>query len=380
MSERKTNGLLFYSLLRKEAYRVNRELNKPLSHKKVETLIKQKLFPAYRGKGYSRVRKSDLRERVTSILKSATRKKNTGRKLYGRLLHEITVANNSIPEPQRLPIAKRRQIVSEIYYPKYKAKPFRSLDWIRIRKLINKHVKELTYSCNISDIPANTYQQIEFFRIDSFISENIPKCIFLEVNAGKYGRTEIFNTRDYNYYGNGVQQITNNINKAVKLGELKIDTTDIPSYNGEIQIRTSRKNDGKPDSYYLTMILEIKGKPVEEPELVTPPKIKRTKKQKEIAKTTMAEANRRVKEMTPEKSNAKRVRRQLSQRIHDAKFERKAILRLIKNGLIKKGILKQFETVFHNEEKRKIDRAKKNKIIKEYQYQELLSQIKNAFK
>jgi hypothetical protein len=36
--------------------------------------------------------------------------------------------------------------------------------------------------------------------IDEFIRERVPDCIFLRVNAGEFGVTKIFNTRDYNYY------------------------------------------------------------------------------------------------------------------------------------------------------------------------------------
>ena len=61
-----------------------------------------------------------------------------GLKLYNFLVKELGESNKSLPNSQRIGIARRRKIVSEELYPKFKARPKVLLRDIRtdIRKVI----------------------------------------------------------------------------------------------------------------------------------------------------------------------------------------------------------------------------------------------------
>jgi hypothetical protein len=86
------------------------------------------------------------------------------------------------------------------------------------------------------------------------LQRRLPDCIYVKVNAGSFGSTKIFNTRNYNYYFNGVQQITENIRKEVD------NASGSAFYSGRQMLRPKMKNDGKADSYYLDLVLYMQPK------------------------------------------------------------------------------------------------------------------------
>ena len=74
-------------------------------------------------------------------------------------------------------------------------------------------------------------------------------CIYVKISAGQFGQTKIFNTRNYNYYNNGVKEITERLRKDID------NKSGAAWYSGYQKLRPNMKNDGKPESYYLDMIL-----------------------------------------------------------------------------------------------------------------------------
>lgn len=378
---KKNSGLLLYSLLKKEVSRASKDLKKPLTGPQQKKLIKEKLFPKYKEQAFSRIKKGGLHKDVTAKVKTTARKRSSASKVYGRLLHEVTKINKRIPDTQKLSISQRRRLISETIYPKLKGKSYGQVDWAAaITSIIYQLSKQNKDICDVTAVQANAYQDINYFEIDTFLTTTLPPCVFVEVNAGGFGRTDIFNTKDYNYYDSGVQHITNAINKAIKLKQIPGGTDKVPKYFGELQIRPGHENDNNPESYYLTMILVIDEVPVEEVEPIKIPRTAKSERKKKRARETRKYINERLKRLKTEKSKVKPIRRKVAQAVYEVQIERKALLRLVKAKVLPKKFVKDFENAFHKEEKKKLDAAKRKKVLKEYQYKELLRQINNAFK
>jgi primosomal protein N' len=80
----------------------------------------------------------------------------------------------------------------------------------------------------------------------------LPDCLDVRVNAGYLGKTRIFNTRNYSYYGDGVRKIIENIRK-----ELAENKSGMAYFSGVVKLKNRRKNDGNADNYYVEYILYI---------------------------------------------------------------------------------------------------------------------------
>jgi hypothetical protein len=383
LSRHNTSGLRFYSLLRKEVYAANKQLKKPLSAKKLETVIGKQLFPVWQGKGYSRVRVTDVRTRVNKALKKASGKKNKGIQVYNKILHEVSELNKRVIESQRLTIKEQRAFVSQSIYPAFKNTAVSKINIEALRRIISAELKKLKKDiCDVLAIPENVYQAINYFDIDDFLGSILPPCIFAEVVAGEYGRTEILNTKEYNFYGSGVQQITSNINNAIRNHELEDDTNNIPFYSGQVQLRPAKPNDGNPENYYLQLVLYINRVPVEDSEKVRIPKQrkKKTVKKKSHKEKVKKYILERIKKLPGQKSKVKPIRQRVSKRIKEAEFERVSLRRLIKLKIVPQNTIKIWARKSFEKEKTKLDAYRKKGTLKKYQYDELVKLLTNAFK
>ncbi len=228
-AKKNTSGIRLYNLLKKEAYAANKSLLKPLPAQKVDKLIKQVLFPSWQGYAVSRIRKGELRADIAKALKKATPKKNKALQLYGKLLHEASELNQQIPEHQRLTLPELRKLVSEKIYPVYKGKAISKIDKGDVKKILGKELQALQRTvCDILAIQESSYANINYFDLDHMIDGVFPRCIYVEIIAGDFGRTDIFNTKGYDYYDSGLQKITNNINQSIRAGDLNGGTSSVP--------------------------------------------------------------------------------------------------------------------------------------------------------
>ena len=84
----------------------------------------------------------------------------------------------------------------------------------------------------------------------------LPDCLDVKVNAGVLGKTKIFNTKNYTYYGDGVRKIIENIRE-----ELAENKSGMAYFSGVVKLKPKRKNDGTPDNYYVEYILYINDVP-----------------------------------------------------------------------------------------------------------------------
>jgi hypothetical protein len=179
-----------------------------------------------------------------------------GLKLYNFLVKELGESNKSLPNSQRIGIARRRKIVSEELYPKFKAKPKVLLRDIRtdIRKVIKSlPPKEI---CNPLYLSEAYLSFVEYYEIDNHIRTVLPDCLDVRVNAGSLGKTKIFNTKNYTYYGDGVRKIIENIRE-----ELAENKSGMAYFSGVVKVKGNRKNDGTPDNYYVEYVLYINDVP-----------------------------------------------------------------------------------------------------------------------
>lgn len=264
--------------------------------------------------------------------------------LYNLLMKEITKINKLLPEDRKLSVAERRDVISKKIYPKYKGQARSRIKLTPLRDNLVRVIKRLPVKPggNVLAIPPQTYQDIPYYEIESFIQNILPSGIFIQVDAGKFGRTNIFNTRDFNYYSTGLSDITNRINQEAR--NENMNTSTIPDYNGVINLRPKKVNDGTPENYYLQMTLSGTGRR-KYPDFKIPYK-KKTKKQQKKEANIKEYIRERLKALQQEKSVFKRIRQDVSRsanmmtnivKTKDIPYDqKKATVKSIYNGVSKR--------------------------------------------
>jgi len=181
------------------------------------------------------------------------KKANKKPTLYQQVSKRFTTINNSLPEEQKLSIARRRQIIKQQILPALSTTPKNKVRVKQIVGLIQGQLSTIPPRdpnlCNLNYISPNQYTDINWFEVDEFLQKRVPDCIYVKISAGQFGETKIFNTRNYNYYNNGVQEITERLRRDIG------NKSGAAWYSGYQKLRPRMKNDGKADSYYLDMIL-----------------------------------------------------------------------------------------------------------------------------
>jgi len=197
----------------------------------------------------------------------ANRRKNInkGVQLYNKILKEFTKVNSKLPEDRKLSLAERRRYIKERIYPQY-----RGISASRVGvKAINVSIFQVLETilpkegCDVNYISPSIYSNVNWFELDDFINEVLPKCIFIKLDAGQYGQTKIFNTLNYNYTKSGVKNIVDNIREFVN-GNSGLDV----SFTGQNKLRKGKANDGTPENYYIDFVLVINSEPLREIEPV----------------------------------------------------------------------------------------------------------------
>jgi len=197
----------------------------------------------------------------------ANRRKNInkGVQLYNKILKEFTKVNDKLPEDRKLSLAERRRYIKERIYPQY-----RGISASRVGvKAINVSIFQVLDTilpkegCDVNYISPSIYSNVNWFELDDFINEVLPKCIFIKLDAGQYGQTKIFNTLNYNYTKSGVKNIVDNIREFVN-GNSGLDV----SFTGQNKLRKGKTNDGTPENYYIDFVLVINSEPLRDIEPV----------------------------------------------------------------------------------------------------------------
>jgi hypothetical protein len=179
-----------------------------------------------------------------------------GIRLYNFLLKRLGEENKKLPNQQRLGINRRRDIVSKDLYPKFKNKAK------VLAREINSDLKRVVKSlppkeiCNPLYLSEAYLAFVEYYELDNHIRTVLPDCLDIKVNAGQYGKTKIFNTRNYNYNSDGVKKIIENVRE-----DLAKNQSGMAYFNGVVKLKPKKKNDGTPDNYYVEYILYVNDQP-----------------------------------------------------------------------------------------------------------------------
>lgn len=177
-----------------------------------------------------------------------------GLKLYNFLLKRLGEENKKKPKLLQLGIRERRKVVSEQLYPPFKdVKPSAGA----INNLLKGVIKALppNEACNPLYLSPAYLEAIEYYDIDNRLRNLLPDCVDVRVNAGSFGKTAIFNTRDYSYTASGVKRIVEKIRDA-----LKSNFSGFASFSGIVKLKYNRPNDGVGINYFVDFILYLNDK------------------------------------------------------------------------------------------------------------------------
>ena len=247
-----------------------------------------------------------------------------------------------MPNQQKLSISSKRAIISKDVYPKYKAQQTIALR--EIKKDLNKIVKALPPReiCNPLYLSEAYLSFVEYYEIDNHIKTVLPDCLDIKIDANGYGKTKIFNTRNYSYYGDGVKKIIEKIREDAK----NRPSGENPYFSGIVKLKPRRKNNGEPDNYYVEYILYIQNEPVSDDEQIDYELPKKEKKKVEEIKDYLAD-----KFKTLQKEKRKRIRKAIKSTPKKPAEQKKEINTAIRvainslKSLLKKGVITkaQFE-------------------------------------
>lgn len=221
-----------------------------------------------------------------------------GLRLYNFLLKRIGEENRKRPKKQQLGIQSRRAIVSKQLYPKFK-----NVDKLRITD-INRDIGAIITKLPPSEICNPLYLSeaylafVELYEIDNHIRTVLPDCLDVRVNAGIYGKTKIFNTSNYSYYGDGVRKIIEVVRK-----EHTKNKSGIAYFSGVVKLKRGKDNNGSAENYYVEYVLFINDTPEADDEPVDFELPSKEKKKVELVRDYLSD-----KFKTLEKAKKKRKR------------------------------------------------------------------------
>lgn len=222
--------------------------------------------------------------------------------LYNKISKEFTKINNKLPEERKLSIQDRRKYISERIYPQYKGTSAYHVGIRAIKVSIEQVLDTIPpkEGCDVNYLSPSVLD-VDWFELDDFIKQVLPDCIYITIDAGYFGKTKIFNTRNYNYTKSGVKGIVDNIRDAVN-NNSGVDM----SFTGVKKLRNKKPNDGTPENYYIDFILTINSEPVKEinPVIFNLPREER-KKATRVKDAILA----RVKQLNLKKKRRKNARK-----------------------------------------------------------------------
>lgn len=175
-----------------------------------------------------------------------------GAKLYNFLLKSLGEEVKLNPKKQQLGITSRRRLAKEVLYPKFKEG---KVTLTEIKKSIKSIVRALPPAeiCNPLFLKEVSLAAEDYYEIDNHIRTVLPDCVDVIVNAGQFGKTQMFNTANYSYYASGVRKIIENIREALE------NNSGVAQFYGVVKLKNKRPNDGKAQNYYIEYLLYFNG-------------------------------------------------------------------------------------------------------------------------
>ena len=265
--------------------------------------------------------------------------KKTTVSLYNQIQKEFRVINDKLPINFQLSLALRRKLISDNIYPAFKNRKKREQGVRKIREYILDLVEKIEPqpSCDVRDIPYGAIESIAWYDINEWISEVMPQCIYVQVNAGMFGITKIFNTMNYSYERSGVKNITD------KVREYVFNNSDTNcNYSGYKKVRPKKYDDGNPENYYIEFILSMDYVPQGDTEEIDipKPKGKKEKKEKESVKDALID---KINAYKSKKRKVKRANNTIKRNLDNAKKLQKKI-KTLKSDTAKARVLSDILT------------------------------------
>lgn len=303
-----------------------------------------------------------------------SRKVNKGVAVYNRILREFTKINNQLPEDRKLSLEQRRNLISQQIFPQYVGVPEYKIKVRALRNQIFTIIEPIPPKeiCDINLIDPAALPIIDVFGIDEYLQTVIPDCIYVRVNADEFGKTKIFNTREYNYTRSGVRQIVEDIRSAMEDGMLP-STVDFAGYK---KLRPKRKNDGTPENYFLDFILNVGGEPIADSTVVQfqPPRTQEVRKKQTKIRNVLLD---RLKKLASKKRRKKRSTKTHRTNVSKLKKIKSRISRASRTKTIKNLNIKLLE--LYNKTMATLDRDFQNGLMTPEQYEIRKQQVYDNF-
>jgi len=294
-------------------------------------------------------------------------KKNTkANLLYNKISKEFTKINSKLPEERKLSVKERRTFIKERIYPIYKDSPASRISIKAIKTLVQEIVETIPpkIGCDVNYISSSVLD-VNYYELDDFIKDVLPSCIFIKINAGVYGSTKIFNTRNYNYTKNSVKNIVDSIRVVVN-NNSGIDM----SFTGVKKLRPRKLNDGTPENYFIDFILTINSEATSpiDPIIFNIPRTK----QKEVTKIKDIILGR-VKQLSLKKKRKRNARKTATKNISKLSNINRRQARS-KNSNTKENLMNQKEKLFQNMI-RQLENAFKKGLLTNEQFDKFKAEI-----
>jgi len=299
------------------------------------------------------------------------KRKNYKLAKYNHLLKEFSKINKLLPEDRKLSSKESREFVSKQLYPAFKDTPKSKIGKKALKGKITKGLNKIPpkQGCDPNLISPELYRSIDVFAIDEYLTTIIPNCIYVQVNGGQFGKTKIFNTRNYSYGRSGVQDIVEAIREYVD--EISSDL----EWSGVQQLKPNKPNDGTPENYYIEFILYIRGEAVEEKSATR--KKPTEKKEKKKATDVTNIIRQKINSLRAKKRKKTRVRKSITKAAKKIKSIKKRITSVKTEKTKDKYIVERTNVLIR--ELNKLKRAYDKGLLNKQEYQRLKDKLSSEF-
>jgi hypothetical protein len=236
--------------------------------------------------------------------KLTERKRVWAEKLLGKLTRATSrelKKQNVIKDEKEL-----KEFVKTIVLPVFRGLNPRDVKVKDIRELVAESFTTTVASIyyNPIFIPVGDITGIMWADLDDYLDVDLRAVVDsqplrVDINAGIYGSTGIFNLQDYQYEATQVNEIYEGIREV-------IDNDSNAEWNGRVMVRKGFTDDGNPDSYFLQFVLSANGAEIEPTETLD------ESVGFEIPKETQAQRRARLKDVIARKKELASQRRKKS--------------------------------------------------------------------
>lgn len=238
---------------------IPKETKKPVSKKTKEPVSKEtkEVKPAPKKKPTKKETKKPVsKERMKAI---ADKKRELADRLMVKLIRHTT------RELKKQNVVKNeteiKEFVKTIVLPVFRGLHPKYAKVKDIRELVAESLAtpQTSIYYNPLFIPIGDITGIMWADLDDYLDVDlraiVDKPLRVEINAGVYGATGIFNLQDYQYEATQVNEIYEGIREVV-------ENDSNAEWNGRVMVRKGFTDDGNADSYFLQFVLSAGGQEI----------------------------------------------------------------------------------------------------------------------